>query len=167
VKIYLAGPDVFRPDALAWAAEARATCRRHGFEPLTPLDPPAESAADRIYQANLGLIGQAQAVVANLNPFRGAEPDSGTCFEVGYAIALGKPVWGYLDSLESLRDRVNRLEGAHRGREFDNQGMTIEHFDLPLNLMLAIPARIVAGDMDACLRSLHLHLHTTGTNPTS
>jgi nucleoside 2-deoxyribosyltransferase len=85
MKIYLAGPDVFRPDVHEWAETARATCSRYGYEALIPIDH-GETEANRIFQTNLDLIRKAQIIVANLNPFRGTEPDSGTCFEMGYAI---------------------------------------------------------------------------------
>ena len=49
-------------------------------------------------------------MLANLEPFRGSEPDSGTAFEVGYALALGKPVYAYLsDAGASRRERLARL----------------------------------------------------------
>jgi hypothetical protein len=80
MKIYLAGPDVFRPDAESWANSARELCRQYGFEALTPLDH-CETEPRKICEGNLELIRKAQMVVANLNPFRGAEPDSGTAFE--------------------------------------------------------------------------------------
>ncbi len=153
MKIYLAGPDVFRPDAHEWAEAARATCRRYGFEPLTPLDHP-ETEAAKIFQNNIDLIRKAQIVIANLNSFRGAEPDSGTCFEMGYALALGKRVCGYVVKMESLRDTVNRFEGAEGERTVDNQGMAIEHFNLPVNLMLAVPAQIVEGGLEECLQAI-------------
>lgn len=154
MKVYLAGPDVFRPDAAAWMDAARAICRRHGHEPLTPLDHD-ETEPARIFQANLGLIRQAQAVVANLDPFRGAEPDSGTCFEIGYAHALGKTVWGYVACLEPLRVRVHRFDQGDPDETADSQGLAIENFGLPLNLMLAVPAQIVAGGLEECLRALN------------
>ena len=72
MKLYLAGPDVFRADVQAWADEARALCRAHGHEALVPLDGDATSASE-IYVQNLDLIAQADAVLANLNPFRGVE----------------------------------------------------------------------------------------------
>lgn len=153
MKIYLAGPDVFRPDARQWMAQARETCRRHGFEPLTPLDH-EEIEAAKIFKANIDLIRAAQIVVANLNPFRGAEPDSGTCFELGYALALDKQIFGYVERFEILRARVNRAEGCDPARTRDNQGMAIEDFGLSLNLMLAVPARIVEGGLEECLSHL-------------
>lgn len=153
MKLYLAGPDVFRPDALAWAESARDLCRRHGYEALTPIDH-GETTPERIFQANLDLIRKSQIVVANLNPFRGSEPDSGTCFEIGYALALEKKVCGYIERIETLQARVNRLEGADPNRTHDNQGMAIEDFGLPVNLMLAVPAPIVTGGLEDCLRQL-------------
>jgi nucleoside 2-deoxyribosyltransferase len=153
MKVYLAGPDVFRPDVAEWAASARTICRRYGYEPLMPIDH-GETEAPKIYQANIDLIRKAQIVVANLNPFRGSEPDSGTCFEIGYALALGKKVSGYVSKLENLRSRVNRIEQADSERTVDGAGMAIENFNLPLNLMLAVPAQIVEGGLEDCLKAL-------------
>jgi hypothetical protein len=87
-KIYLAGPDVFRPDAPAWGLSLKALCREFGFDGLFPLDNAAPedlsgpALATWIYEANIALIRKCDLVMANLAPFRGYEPDSGTAFEV-------------------------------------------------------------------------------------
>lgn len=158
MKIYLAGPDVFRPDALAWAEEGRRLCAAHGHAALVPLDG-IETTAAGIYHANIDLIRSADAVLANLNPFRGCEPDSGTCVEVGFALALGKPVVGYLERGETTVERAERLAGrplARRdGRTVDGEGMFVEDFGLPLNLMLAVPVRVVVGGLAAALAVLN------------
>lgn len=159
MKIYLAGPDVFRPDVDAWAESARALCRRYGFEALLPVDH-QETSAERIFQANIDLIRKAQVVAANLDPFRGPEPDSGTAFELGYAHALGKKICGYVSHLETQADRVMRHEGrtiaanGDRARITDHNGLAIENFGLPCNLMLAVPMHIIEGGLEACLQSL-------------
>jgi nucleoside 2-deoxyribosyltransferase len=157
-KIYLAGPDVFRPDAAHWAETARAICRDYGFIPLTPLDHP-ENQAEEIFHANLGLIREADLVVANLNPFRGAEPDSGTCFEMGVALALGKTVYGYVAKKDTAAQRVARYQGCPPLQDGDNlldkNGLLIENFGLPLNLMLAVPATLVEGGLEECIREIH------------
>jgi hypothetical protein len=93
-------------------------------------------------------------VLANLNPFRGAEPDSGTCVEIGYALALGKPVVGYAADLLPLRERTNASGPGADGRYRDVDGMVVEDFGLPLNLMLAVPVRLEQGGIWAALRSL-------------
>ncbi len=155
MKIYLAGHDVFRPDALEFAEKSRALCRQFGFEALTPLDNP-ETDPKSIYEANIALIRKAQIVVANLNPFRGAEPDSGTVFELGYALALGKKVFGYVASEETCLERVRRLMGVEEGIgcPTDSHGMAVEDFGLTHNLMLAVPVQIVVGGLEDCLRAI-------------
>ncbi len=159
MKIYLAGPDIFRPDVEAWAASCRELCRRYGFEPLLPIDH-GETLPERIFQANLDMIRKAQIVAANLDPFRGAEPDSGTAFELGYALALGKKICGYVTRLGPLAGRVETAEGRSippapdTGRLNDHRGMRIEDFGLPCNLMLAVPSHIVEGGLEACLQSI-------------
>ncbi len=154
MNLYLAGPDVFRPDVLAWAAAARQLLAAHGHQALVPLDN-EETTASGICRANLELIHKADALLANLNPFRGSEPDSGTCFEVGFAIALGKPVIGYL---ADARPQIAKLPGLHEsaGRFVDAQGQAVENFGLPLNLMLGISCRIVEGGLEEALAALKI-----------
>jgi nucleoside 2-deoxyribosyltransferase len=149
LRVYLAGPDVFRPDALAWAAAARELLAAHGQQALIPLDGD-EVTAGGIYRANLEMIGSADAVLANLNAFRGAEPDSGTCFEVGLAVALGKTVIGYLADGRMHKDKV-----SHDGQTMlAADGLRVEDFDLPLNLMLAMSCHLVVGDLAVAVAEL-------------
>lgn len=154
MNIYLAGPDVFRPDVLAWAAAARQLLAAHGHQALVPLDN-EETTAGGICRANLELIHKADALLANLNPFRGSEPDSGTCFEVGFAIALGKPVIGYL---ADTQPQIEKLPGLHAsaGRFVDAQGQAVENFGLPLNLMLGVSCRIVEGGLAEAVAALKI-----------
>lgn len=160
-RIYLAGPDVFRPDAAEHGRRLVALCAAHGFEAVFPLDPslpadlPPQQLAHRIYAANIAHIARCDAVLANLDFFRGAEPDSGTCFEVGYATALGKPVVGYVPEdgsfAQRIRQRHPQLAGAG---PVDACGWQLEEFGLPLNLMLGVPCRVVVGDLRAALQAL-------------
>lgn len=163
--VYLAGPDVFRPDANERGEALKELCARYGFEGLFPLDQsvPAEitSPAEQahwIYRANIALIQRADAVLANLDFFRGPEPDSGTCFECGYAIALGKPVYGYLPEHGSFAERIRRQhpDAIGAGGEVDAAGWALEEFGLPLNLMLAVPAPLIVGDAEQALRRMRL-----------
>lgn len=140
-KIYLAGFDVFAPDAVQRGAKMKMMCAEKGFIGLYPFDNEADTA-QAIFAGNCGLIDSADIVIANLNTFRGAEPDSGTCFEVGYAFAKGKTVYGYVSDARSLREKLG---------ERDEDGFSVEDFGLPLNLMLSCSARIVEGDFAAAL----------------
>ena len=157
MKIYLAGPDVFRPDALTWAEEARALLARHGHYALIPSDN-NETSAEGIFRANIEMISEADAVIANLNPFRGCEPDSGTCFEIGCAIALGKQVIAYLADTRPQLDKLAEFYGGtlarREGRAVDPDGLTIENFELPVNLMLGISCQIVQGGLEDAVLAL-------------
>lgn len=162
-RVYLAGFDVFLPDAVAHGERLKALAAAHGFEGLYPLDNTAPAGlsgvalAQWIYQANVAMIQRADLVMANLNTFRGAEPDSGTAFEVGYAIALGKPVWGYTSQAGSVREQVAvGVAADDAARAVDARGFTVEDFGLNLNLMLACSARIVVGDATDCLARMAL-----------
>lgn len=96
-RVYLAGPDVFRPDAALHFQLLVAACEKLGIEALVPFDESinASTPPDAIYTRNMAMLRSADGVLANLAPFRGAEPDSGTVFELGAAAALGLPVVAY------------------------------------------------------------------------
>ena len=100
-RVYLAGPDVFEPDARQRFAQLAAWAQAQGLQAIVPMDAEGEparpdelpqQAAQRIFLANLARLDAADGMVANLMDFRGTEPDSGTVFEVGYAVACGIPV---------------------------------------------------------------------------
>ena len=92
-------------------------------------------------------------MVANLNNFRGYEPDSGTCFEIGFAQALNIPTWAYFSASESLVQQIPHTR-SEEGHFVDREGYLIEDFNLPRNLMLSCSAEIVYGDLEDCLRQI-------------
>lgn len=139
LKIYFAGPDVFRPDYNQYAGMIRRYCDEVGLTPLLPGDEQYDDSFG-IYDHNLELIRHCDGVIANLEPFRGViEPDSGTVFECGFALALGKFVIGIV---ADQRDQVTKLQAygavteASSGRTI-YQGTLVEDFGQPLNLMLS------------------------------
>lgn len=128
MKAYLAGPEVFLPDAAEIGRAKKAICQAHGFEGLYPVDDSAPEegpdAARRIFAANDALIRSCDLVIANLTPFRSVSADVGTAVEVGMAFALGKPVFAYSNEKRLLRERV------------PPDGMLVEDFGGFDNLML-------------------------------
>ena len=157
-RIYLAGPDVFRPDAAEHLALLTAVCETLGLDPLAPSDGlvpawvPEAEMPQQIYDINMSLLKQATGVIANLAPFRGIEPDSGTVFEVGVAVARGLPVVAYGIPPGSYADRVMagmRTTRGHDGALRDADGLVIEDLGLPLNLMLARSVMFAATATEA------------------
>jgi len=160
-KIYIAGPDVFYPDAEKIGENYKLLCAEHGFEGLFPLDNDVDvnmSDADRvIFKGNVEMIKSADIVIANLNSFRGAEPDSGTCFEVGLAYGLGKAIICYVAEDNSIAELVKRYYSdveENDGVLYDKDGCFIEDFGNPVNLMLQYAGTVIIGDFEDCLKSL-------------
>lgn len=143
MHLYLAGPDVFLPDALEVGERKRAVCARHGMEGLFPLDVELETnaTAEPIFRGNRALMERADAGLFNLTPFRGPSADAGTVFELGFMSALGKPVFGYTSApepyLERVRDHLGPLVRGPEGWR-DRNGHAVEDFGLRDNLMIAV-----------------------------
>ncbi|RST53335.1 nucleoside 2-deoxyribosyltransferase [Variovorax sp. DXTD-1] len=160
-QIYLAGPDVFRPDARDHFVWLAAACDALGLAALLPADGNEEQSAEapeaRIYEANMQRLRGADGVVANLACFRGLEPDSGTVFEVGAAVALQIPVVAYGVPAGSYADRARSalpcaVDASGVLRENDS-GIAVEDFGQPLNLMLACSIHI-APTPEAALQKM-------------
>ena len=147
--IYLAGPDVFLPDRDRIFAALKAHCARLRLAGVAPTDAPlalAASASDdaraqAIYEGNVALIRASDGVIANLASFRGQEPDAGTVFEVGFAVALGLPVVGYAVPQGSYAERVQAAIACRRDAAGvvteAATGTVVEGLGQPLNLMLS------------------------------
>ena len=86
MKIYLAGPDVFLPDAIEIGKRKAEICALHRLTGLYPLDNAIDlSAGDaslRIFKGNEAMMDAADAIIANLTPFRGPGADAGTVYEL-------------------------------------------------------------------------------------
>lgn len=142
MNIYLAGPDVFLPDAIEIGARKVGICARHGVTGLYPLDNAIErGAADaslQIFKANEAMMDQCGAIIANLTPFRGAGADPGTVYELGYMAGRGKLCLAYCNDPALYADRVRHLTTVERrnGRLVDAEGLTVEDFGLNDNLMM-------------------------------
>ncbi len=143
-KIYLAGFDVFRQDAAWYGKEMQKLCEKYGFEGLYPLDNTC-TAASGIFEANTEMIRRCDIIAANMNDFRGSEPDSGTAFELGYGYALGKTLYCYRSDIRTLRQRLGCT---------DADGFNVEDFGLSLNLMIAVPSVVVKGGFEDCLKQI-------------
>jgi nucleoside 2-deoxyribosyltransferase len=143
MKIYLAGPEVFLPDALAIGQRKQDICRRLGVTGLYPLDTAVDlSARDASLQIFKGLeemMDAADAIIANLTPFRGPGADPGTVYELGYMAGRGKRCFSYCNDPAPYAERVARHTTVTTGsdnRLIDRDGLTVEDFGLPDNLMM-------------------------------
>jgi nucleoside 2-deoxyribosyltransferase len=148
MKAYLAGPDVFLPNALANAAAKVAICAKYGilgrpplneeFEALAAL--PADAAWRGIFHKDIEMMEDCDIIIANLTPFRGASADAGTLIEVGWFLGRGKKVFGYSNTATLFAARSAAQVAAVPD---PIAGLAVEGFVLPDNLM--IPGAVEYG----------------------
>jgi nucleoside 2-deoxyribosyltransferase len=93
------------------------------------------------------MMDEADAIIANLTPFRGPGADPGTAYELGAMAARGKLCLGYTNDPAVYAARVRRLTtvSSRDGQLIDGDGLTVEDFGLHDNLMM-----IHALDLHGC-----------------
>ena len=142
MNIYLAGPDVFLPDAAEIERRKVDVCARHGLTGLYPLDSSIDPAAAdfslQIFKGLEAMMERCDAIIANLTPFRGPGADPGTVYELGYMAARGQLCLGYSNDPAPYADRVRQTTTvtSQDGRLGDAAGLTVENFGLNDNLMM-------------------------------
>lgn len=130
-RVYLAGPDVFWPDAIQRGEHLKTLCRNAKLEGIYPLDSGVKLEGLRpfdqgcaIYQANVELIRTCSAILANMTPFRGPSMDVGTAFEMGYGASRKLLIAGYTANMVEYKTRTAP------------DGLLIEEFGMIDNLMV-------------------------------
>jgi nucleoside 2-deoxyribosyltransferase len=159
-KIYIAGFDVFRQDSIEIGKYYKNLCEKYGFIGLYPIDNEVDFNQEKnkiacdIFEANKNMILQCDIIIANLNPFRGKESDSGTVWECGFGYGLGKEVYGYIKSKKVYLENFSKNEKRKiNGVYVDNEDMVIEDFDLALNLMIGCSVKkLVFGEFEDVLK---------------
>jgi len=167
MKIYLAGPEVFLPDPFAKGASLKLLCQQHSAEGLFPMDnelgdDERGSIAEAAYirTANMNLIKSCDAIIANMEPFRGPSMDVGTAYEMGVGAALGKIVVGYTSDRTSFVEKVTKavkVERAQDGQLRDEGGMAVEEFGdgevkLVDNLMISCGIEKLCGSAEEAIK---------------
>jgi nucleoside 2-deoxyribosyltransferase len=170
IKLYLAGPQVFLPNAAEVAETQRELCCAYGFVPLHPMDNNINiskktfATATRIYRGDVKQIRQCHIVVADCNPFRGPMIDDGTAYELGYGNALDKPSYGYVAADRTYNFRIAVHGLAHYSEQYkdyvDRQGFLLtDDFGTRINLMMECGmceygGRLVIGSFEDCLKEI-------------
>jgi len=138
MKIYFAGPDVFRGDIEGFFRDVKKLCEQYGHEALIP-DFQSLTAEERFVD-NIHRIRRADIIIANINPFRGPHIDDGTAMEIGVAYTFNmlgyskfKRIYGYTKYWDStLKDQYNSTHP-----NFDPEFPVVEDFNRPVNLMIS------------------------------
>jgi nucleoside 2-deoxyribosyltransferase len=147
MKVYLAGPEVFLPNAREQLDRKIALTRAAGLIPVSPGDltipetPTRRERALAISAIDETLMNSADAIIANLTPFRGVAADPGTVYELGFMCGQGKLAFAYSNT---TADHFSRVSDYYRGLVTPDgdghlrgpDGTLLEDFDMAENLML-------------------------------
>jgi nucleoside 2-deoxyribosyltransferase len=139
-KIYLAGPDVFRTNAIEHMSKLKALCEQYGHIVLSPLDNEFIQTNNKledalsIFRGNIQQIDICDIIIANIQPFRGACIDDGTAGEILYGFAKGKIICGYSGFIDFKLSEIVAMF-TPKLQNFDVFSI-IENFNLSHNLMI-------------------------------
>ncbi len=103
MKIYLAGP-LFTTAEQEFNRQLCAALQEAGHEVWLPQEhEPRERTAKAIFEADVAGLNACDVVIANMD---GPDPDSGTCWECGYAYRK-KPIIAYRTDIRQAGDAAN------------------------------------------------------------
>jgi len=155
-KVYISGFDVFHKEAFFIYKQQIELLKKYGYIPLHPFDNETtndvlnEVFISNIVKNNLKMIQNCDIIIANLNSYRGAEPDSGTIFEIGYGYALNKKIVGYKETLRSYEDEYISKMNINIYEEedilYDNNNYLLNTYSKNFNIMIEKTVDIVEGD---------------------
>lgn len=156
--LYIAGPECFYTYGYDMLAAMRKKAEALGFNVTLPNDhpldmenPDLQKRADSIFEDLKRDMNETTIIVSDLEAFRGAEPDSGTIYEIGMAYAKGALSYGYTRDKRSIavKNQNSRLKNADI---VDENGKKLPYADLPFSPNIIGSTKIVEGDFDDCLK---------------
>lgn len=159
-NLYIAGPECFYPDGFTYLAAMRREAEYYGFGVSLPNDSPLKTDhsdrkrnADAIFENCRKSMLESTAIIADLENFRGSEPDGGTVYELGMAYALGLRCYAYT---RDKRDSIQKYQGAVLKENIlcDREGRTFPYPELPFSPCIVGSSKITEGDFGDCLKLL-------------
>lgn len=153
-RIYLADLVRYDADAEKRYQQMKEICDALGLEAVTPLDcaeginglnhPNPYVRAGALTENYRRLIEGCDAVIADLNNYRGYECANDIAFECGVGFEQGKVLFGYMQDDRACIEKIPHL-GAETGFR-DMAGCNVENFNYPINLMFGSSMTIWQGD---------------------
>lgn len=169
-RVYLSGPERYYHAAGEIYGKMKRLCGAYGLEAILPTTwekeiPRIETGEDYTLAANRFAnyqqkVRACDAIIANLNDYRGYECSNDVGFECGMAFQLGKKMYGYMDNAGHMKDRVPHL-GAGTGYR-DHTGANVENFDFPLNLMFGCSMEIFQGTFEEVIATIAEEIKGSG-----
>lgn len=163
-SIYIAGPECFYPNGYdLWDAMGKQA-EYYGFGVVMPtknelkLDhEDLRKNADAIFTNCAKAMNEATVIIADLEQFRGSEPDGGSLFEIGMAYARGLRCYGFTRDKREMLFKYQYVT-LRDGKAYDADGRVLPYQDLPFCPSLVGSCKLIEGGFGDCLKLLMLDI---------
>ena len=165
--LYIAGPECFYSEGytLWWAQRKLAEYR--GIPVVLPTSTALKldhedkrKNAKEIFDDLIVQVSRTTAIIADLDTFRGNEPDGGTIFELGWMYAKGSRLYGYSRDCRPIAVKqvgTSWKQGILR----DSRGAVIPYPGLPFCPSVMASTKLVEGDFKSALDLFRIDLDET------
>ena len=139
--VYLADFEMFLPTCDETVRYWKATCEKYGLIGRFPGegDPvePGDNFWQRVFDHDFNHMLECDMCFAQLDDWRGHEPDSGTLWELGWFVALGMPSYGFYSGPDTMLER--KIEKHEEdGVFYDVNGFAIEDKEFAFDNILSL-----------------------------
>ena len=157
-KIYVAGPICFFPRGGEIWQSRRREAQYYGFTVTLPNDnkrPPAQSKEHGAYLTLKNCrdsINLSTGIIADLENFRGSEPDGGTVYEIGMAYGHDCKCYAFTRDKRPMGVKYN--SGTYTdGGILDFKGRKLPHIELPFGVCVLGACKVIEGTFSDALHA--------------
>ena len=157
-RIYVAGPICFFPRGGEIWQSRRREAQYYGFTVTLPNDNKRPQAKSPEHGAYLTLkncrdsINRSTGIIADLENFRGGEPDGGTIYEIGLAYGHDCKCYAFTRDKRPLGVRYNAGTFIPGGIA-DYKGRKLPHIKLPYGVCVMGACKVVEGTFSDALKA--------------
>lgn len=168
--LYIAGPECFyhRGYDLWWSQ--RKLAEYYGIPVVLPTSTDLKldhedlrENAEEIFKDLIEQVKHTTAIIADLEFFRGSEPDGGTVFELGWIWARQGRLYGYSRDLRPMHTK-NQAARIQNGEVVDQKGWPHPYGDLPFCPSIVASTKLIEGSFSDALRAYMLDLDEARKN---
>ena len=162
--LYIAGPECFYQNGyeLWWAQ--RKLAEYYGINVVLPTSTELKLDnedlrlnAKEIFDDLVVQVKKTTAIIADLEMFRGSEPDGGTVFEMGWIWQKGGRVYGYTRDKRHMSAK-NQAACLQNDVVLDQRGKKMPYYDLPFCPNIMGSSKVIEGDFKDALNLYLLDL---------
>ncbi len=153
LRMFITGPQKYYPNGLKELKMMKAYAEMYGFEVINDFSY-IENGFRDYEHIDRNFLDDCDVVVADVNPFRGGEPESGTVFDMGVAYSKSKKIYSHVKDLRNVVHKYPYAYFDEEGNIIDEMGLIFRAGPTPGNLMYMVPSKMIEGGFIECVKAL-------------